>query len=234
MRNRAGSERIIALIIMFVVVVIFVAIIIPNNSTAIMKKIPIPDYLYTNPETGSSIGFFDPLKYKDNITKAIYQIPQNSLTTENLPPTFTRQAEVAQMNTTQPIVVANGELTTLQVNTNLVSKLNMTATAATGSPVLSTVSNPSGIYHTGDVIPITGKIVKTGAPPPYHYNILLTCCGLNSYFAQDNILTEGDGTFYYPIHTSSSFPLGSWTATVDTLDVNSKDFSYKWSFTLLP
>lgn len=240
MRTRGGSEKIIALVMIFVVIVVFASVAIPNLSTAGIRKLQVPDYLYTNPVTGSSIGFFDPLKYKDNSTRAIYEIP-TALTSAVLPSSFTRQAQISgstgQTNTgstTQPPITGTSTNTTiLQVNTNLVSHVNTTATAIAGNPVISVQQNPTAIYHTGDTIPVTGKISEINFSPPYHYNLLVTCCGMNSYYAQDHLLTEPDGTIYYNIQTSGSFPIGDWTVTVDTLDTNGKDLAYSWHFTLL-
>jgi len=102
-------------------------------------------------------------------------------------------------------------------DSNLTSQfVDIEATEATGQPVLTT-SGIADVHKRGSIVPISGKIEKLLTLPPYFFNVLITCCGMNSFKAMSAVETDAQGNFYVKITTNLSYPLGEWIVTISTV-----------------
>lgn len=81
--------------------------------------------------------------------------------------------------------------------------------------------NGKAVYYRGDVVTVMG-VIKKELPPPYTYNIMITCCGVSSVRANSHVETNLDGSFSYSFATWSKYPLGEYTAEVSTISSDNK------------
>ncbi len=100
-------------------------------------------------------------------------------------------------------------------------------------PVLQALQNTENVYKRGEIVQIPIKITKD-SPPPYVYNLNITCCEMSSFRASTAIETDGQGNDLIRIATNLKFPLGEWTVTVSTLsEDNRKIYEHEFIFTLV-
>lgn len=109
-------------------------------------------------------------------------------------------------------------------------------TAFNQTEVLPVYISPEGSgqqYTYGDEILIAGKISLDKKLPPYIYNVIWTCCGMNSYKARSAVETDGQGNFGFYVRPDGSYPLGDWIVTVSVIGDNNQIVKHDFNFRLV-
>ena len=117
-----------------------------------------------------------------------------------------------------------------------------TLTASSIDASLSDIRNPNEVpcsspisgstYKVGSIVCILGKIT-TGKPPPYFFNVNITCCEMPSFNAMSTVETQGDGSFIIKIPVTARYPLGEWTVTISTIGDLGQNIKKDYHFTLV-
>ncbi len=105
-------------------------------------------------------------------------------------------------------------------------------TASRTSTELIEGSVEGNIYNRGSIVKIVGKI-EMQKPTPYFFNVIITCCGMDSFRALSAYETDGQGNFVIKFATTPKFPLGDWTVTISTLGDDNKIIKHEYDFTLI-
>ena len=75
----------------------------------------------------------------------------------------------------------------------------------------------SDTHQRGQIVTVTGKITKVTTPAPYFFNVIVSCCGMDSFRAMSAVETDAAGNFIIKIATTLKFPLGIWTVEISTV-----------------
>ena len=154
--------------------------------------------------------------------EALKKYAEVSFFEDKLPDSYVKQAKVQDSGISE-----TGNVTSLVLNTNVTQSVGQVT-----PPTLKT--NDIGTTHKrGSIVMITGKIEKTLTQPPYFFNVIVTCCGMNSFRAMSAVETDGAGNFVIKIATDGHYPLGEWTIDVSTISDDKKIISHVYRFTLV-
>lgn len=152
--------------------------------------------------------------------KALKKYTEEVFYSDVVPQTYVQQAQ--KQNST---ISTSGNITNIGVN--------KTETEKTGEPVLYSSSNAAKVVKRGESFSVAGKIEKVKSPPPYFFNVLITCCGMNSFKAMSAVETDALGNFLVKIYTDGHYPLGDYTMTISTIGDDAKIVAHNYYFRLV-
>ena len=109
-----------------------------------------------------------------------------------------------------------------------VSQLDASRTSAS---LVETAVNEN-VHARGSIVKIAGKIEKAD-PPPYFYNVHVTCCEMSTFRAYSAVETDNFGNFIVKIATGGAFPLGDWKVTISTIGDDLKIIKHFYNFKLI-
>jgi len=132
-----------------------------------------------------------------------------------------------------------GNLTELQIqseqedqNQVITNVRTSELTASRTSAGLVEGSVEGNIYDRGSIVKIVGKI-EMSRPAPYFFNVIITCCGMDSFRALSAYETDGQGNFIIKFATTPNFPLGDWKVTISTIGDDNKVIKHQYDFKLI-
>jgi hypothetical protein len=212
--NRKTSSGITIVAIVFLVIFFFIF----NNNQYVKSSVDTVGKTFAS---GDAINIIQqPIVLPPEIQKLLQTSNSTEITTTDLPSSFTSLAVKQQLN--QTTVTNKSEITGNLYKGTISSNAELVATQIeTGIPV----------HHSGDVVFVAGQIHTNKLPQAL--TITVTCCGMDAYIQIPHYPTDGQGNFAFPIKTSSSFPLGLWTATITWTGNDGILKSYNWQFTLV-
>jgi len=132
-----------------------------------------------------------------------------------------------------------GNLTELAIKTELQNQSDV-ITGVTASELTASRTSTQLIenavnentYIRGSIVKIAGK-VEMERPSPYLLNIIITCCGMNSFRALTAYETDAQGNFLIKFATTPQFPIGDWSVTISTIGDDNKIINHQYQFKLL-
>jgi hypothetical protein len=131
-------------------------------------------------------------------------------------------------NLTELAIQSEQEQQVSQITGVKTSELTASRTATT----LIENSAEGNVYIRGSIVKVVGKIEMERATP-YFYNVLITCCGMDSFRAMSAVETDAFGNFVLKFATTTQFPLGDWTVTISTIGDDGKIIKHFYNFKLL-
>ncbi len=143
---------------------------------------------------------------------------------------------MAEQNAT---VQQTGNLTDLKVTTTQTNQTNVIVgvsvsqleASRTSASLVETAVNEN-VHARGSIVKIAGKIEKAD-PPPYFYNVHVTCCEMSTFRAYSAVETDNFGNFVVKIATGGAFPLGDWKVTISTIGNDLKIIKHFYNFKLI-
>ena len=97
---------------------------------------------------------------------------------------------------------------------------------------LSYLDISDNTFIRGDVVRLVGQF-NLNKPAPYFYNVIITCCEMNSFKAMTAVATDAQGNFVLKFGTNRSYPLGEWQVEITTIGDQDKILLHTYYFTLL-
>jgi len=163
----------------------------------------------------------------------------NEFFQDDLPDDYIAKGQRDLMAEQEATVQQTGNLTDLKVTTTQtnqtkeivsVSVSQLEASRTSASLVETSVSE--NVHSRGSIVKIAGKIEKAD-PPPYFYNVHVTCCEMSTFRAYSAVETDNFGNFVVKIATSGTFPLGDWKVTISTIGDDRKIIKHFYNFKLI-
>lgn len=163
----------------------------------------------------------------------------NEFFQDDLPDGYLAKGQRDLLAEQEATIQQTGNLTDLNTSTNqtnqskaiigvTVSQLEASKTSA--GLIESSVNE--NIHSRGSIVKIAGKIEKAD-PPPYFYNVHVTCCEMSTFRAYSAVETDNFGNFVVKIATSGTFPLGDWKVTISTIGDDAKIIKHFYNFKLI-
>lgn len=97
---------------------------------------------------------------------------------------------------------------------------------------LSYLDITDNTFIRGDAVRLVGQF-NLNKPAPYFYNVIITCCEMNSFKAMTAVPTDAQGNFVLKFATNRSYPLGDWQVELTTIGDSDKILLHTYYFTLL-
>ncbi len=135
-------------------------------------------------------------------------------------------------NTDQINTPKTEENTAKGVTSLSASKLVIDRNAGDISRGLSYLDISDNTFVRGDAVRLVGQF-NLNKPAPYFYNVIITCCDMNSFKAMTAVATDGQGNFVLKFATNRSYPLGEWQVELTTIGDSDKILLHTYYFTLL-
>ncbi len=163
----------------------------------------------------------------------------NEFFQDDLPDDYLAKGQRDLLAEQEATVQQTGNLTDLKVTTTQTNQTNeivsvsvsqLEASRTSASLVETSVSE--NVHSRGSIVKIAGKIEKAD-PPPYFYNVHVTCCEMSTFRAYSAVETDNFGNFVVKIATSGTFPLGDWKVTISTIGDDRKIIKHFYNFKLI-
>jgi len=215
-RYRKGAGIVLLMIIGLIVLITF------QQGETIVKEEGFMEHVDIFPNGEKITQYEIPAFLTPEQEALLAEFAEKYFFTEQLPEEFievTRKQELAKQNAT-----------TTTLDSNLTSTSDVTETP---QQLVITSGDAGNIYKRGFIVPISGKIEKVLTPPQYFFNVIITCCDMNSFKAMSAVETDFQGNFLVNIATDQSYPLGDWTVIISTIGDNKEILRSYFDFKLV-
>ncbi len=191
-------------------------------------------------DLGEKITIYElPDMLTDEQQKLLATYATNEFFQDDLPDDYLAKGQRDLLAEQEATVQQTGNLTDLNTSTNQtnqtkaivgVSVSQLDASRTSASLIESSVNE--NVHSRGSIVKIAGKIEKAD-PPPYFYNVHVTCCEMSTFRAYSAVETDNFGNFVVKIATSGTFPLGDWKVTISTIGDDAKIIKHFYNFQLI-
>jgi len=163
-------------------------------------------------DLGEKITIYElPDMLTDEQQKLLATYATNEFFQDDLPDDYLAKGQRDLLAEQEATVQQTGNLTDLKTTTTKtnqtkeivsVSVSQLDASRTSASLVETSVSE--NVHSRGSIVKIAGKIEKAD-PPPYFYNVHVTCCEMSTFRAYSAVETDNFGNFVVKIATSGTF-----------------------------